>query len=266
MLSKNDLSSKKKIYDKLGEPLKHFNGSMKIFNEDELLTLVISAIRTNDWQVCASDSKRKDQKYHVNMERVQDWLTNRVQPNTIKMKTNDPELLKLLVFSLAKPYKMRIEEKAATISEKRRKTIEPYFGRIFSDTFIGKIGEIAYKKFLNDRFERQIQLDWGISTEIKSFKSDIIGSKKTVSIKSTDTLESIWAEAPVTAEYGIFIKVALPKDFFMKLLAHISSLKKLLNFVKDRIQNDMEENKIIRDLANFIEETAYRETLLSKIT
>jgi hypothetical protein len=82
-----------------------------------------------------------------------------------------------------------------------------------------------------------------------------------VSIKSTDTLESIWAEAPTTAEYGIFVKVALPKDFFMKILAHISSLKKLLNFVKDKMKDNLVENNNIADLIHFIEETAYEEKM-----
>lgn len=84
------------------------------------------------------------------------------------------------------------------------------------DTFIGKIGEIAFKKFAKQKFGREINLDWEISREISTFKSDIIDSTEIVSIKSTDTLESIWAEAPTTAKYGIFVKVALPKDFFMK--------------------------------------------------
>lgn len=84
-----------------------------------------------------------------------------------------------------------------------------------------------------------------------------------MSIKSTDTLESIWAEAPKDANYGIFIKVSLPKDFLMKILAHISSLEKLLNFVKDKIQKDITASDTI-DLLNFIKETAYSEQMVIK--
>jgi hypothetical protein len=137
---------------------------------------------------------------------------------------------------------------------------EQYLGRIFSDTFIGKIGEIAFKKFAKEKFKQEINLDWDISTAIDTYKSDIVGSKQNISIKSTDTLESIWAEAPKPAKYGVFVKVALPKDFFMKILAHISSLKKLLRFVEERL----DAGDGIRDLLKFIEATAYSEEMTIK--
>jgi hypothetical protein len=95
---------------------------------------------------------------------------------------------------------------------------------------------------------------------IDTYKSDIVGSKQNISIKSTDTLESIWAEAPKPAKYGVFVKVALPKDFFMKILAHISSLKKLLRFVEERL----DAGDGIRDLLKFIEATAYSEEMTTK--
>lgn len=137
------------------------------------------------------------------------------------------------------------------------------FSLILSDTFVGKIGEVIFKQYAKQKFGREITLDWSISREIETFKSDIVNSKKIVSIKSTDTLESIWAEAPKNADYGILVKVSLPKDFLMKILAYISSLEKLLNFVKEKIQKDITASDTM-DLVNFIKETAYGEQMAIK--
>jgi len=138
-----------------------------------------------------------------------------------------------------------------------------YFEKIVSDVFKEKIGEVIFKKFADQKFGRDITLDWSISREIESFKSDIVDSRKVISIKSTDTLESIWAEAPKNTDYGIFIKVSLPKDFLMKMLAFISSLEKLLKYVQDKIKEDITASDTM-DLVGFIKETVYGEQMAIK--
>lgn len=187
-------------------------------------------------------------------------IVEKIVANTVIFKPDDVDILRLLVFSLAKSYKKIKDVSEINITEDVNREKERYFGQIFSDTFIGKIGEIAFKKFLLDKFAHKIDLDWEINAQIAGFKSDIPGSKMIVSIKSTDTLDSIWAEAPQNAEIGIFVKVAIPKDFFMKILAHISSLKKFLRFVEERL----EKNDSVSGLLNFIEETAYGEEMQIK--
>ncbi len=149
------------------------------------------------------------------------------------------------------------------MSEKVQRGKGRDFEQIFSDTFVGKIGEVFFKQYAKQKFGRDIILDWNISRGIEIFKSDIVDSKKRVSIKSTDTLESIWAEAPKGAVYGVLVKVSLPKDFLMKILAHISSLEKLLNFVKEKIQKDVTASDTM-GLVNFIMETAYGEQMVIK--
>jgi len=260
IFTKTEWRTKSAIREKLSDYVSSFKEASIYYREDDIFNLVLSALRANESSIVNIEIAENREKHVVDIERIIDWIEKKVVPNTVKIGPDEIDLLKLMIFSLAMPYKMLKGETRATMTEKTRRTKKRDFEQVFSDTFIGKIGEIAFRKFAKQRFDRDINLDWEISTEISTFKSDIIGSKGIVSIKSTDTLESIWAEAPTTAEYGIFVKVALPKDFFMKILAHISSLKKLLNFVKDRMKDNVENNDIT-DLVNFIEETAYEEKM-----
>ena len=180
-------------------------------------------------------------------------------PSMVQLSIEDGDFSKCLIFSLVMSYKILEGETSTSNEVERRET--RYFGQVFSDVLKEKIGEIAFKKFVSQRFGRDLKLDWDISTDIHTFKSDLPDSKCVVSIKSTDTLESIWAEAPKNTDYGIFVKVALPKDFFMKILAHISSLKKFLNFVEEHLEKDDQTG---RDLLSFVEKTAYQDGIAIK--
>lgn len=263
VFTKTDLNSKTKIRGKLEEFVPEFKDTSRYYNENEIFSLVLSAIRANEVNIVEIQRIAKRTQYAVDTEKIKHWIESILLPNTVQINTDDKELLKLLIFSLAMPYKMLKGETRATMSEKVRRGKERDFEQIFSDTFVGKIGEVIFKQFAKQKFGRDITLDWSISREISSFKSDIVDSRKIVSIKSTDTLESVWAEAPKNADYGIFIKVSLPKDFLMKILAYISSLEKLLNFVQEKIQKDITASDTM-DLVSFIKETAYSEQMAIK--
>lgn len=260
VIAKTALKNENTIRDRLSRYMPDFGAGPIRYSEDEIFNLMLSAIRAYEWGIVSIVRSGSRERYNVDIQQVQQWIEEKVIPNTIAIKADEIDLLKLMVFSLAMPYKMLRGETRATTSEKVQIRDERYFGRIFSDTFVGKIGEIAFKKFVVQQFGENISLDWDIGTDIDTFKSDIVGSKGIISIKSTDTLESIWAEAPTKADYGIFVKVGLPKDFFMKILAHISSLKKLLEFVEERL----DEKDSILSLVKFIEQTAYEEEMSIK--
>jgi len=261
--TKTELNSKTKIRKKLEEFISAFKDVSGYYNEDEIFSLILSAIRVNEMNIIDIETFRNRQRYIVDTKKVKYWIERKLLPNTIQISTDDRELLKLLIFSLAMPYKMLKGEARATMSEKMESGEGKYFGQIFSDVFKRKIGDVVFKQFAKHKFGRDITLDWSISREIETFKSDIVDSKKIVSIKSTDTLVSIWAEAPKNADYGILVKVSLPKDFFMKILAYISSLEKLLNFVKEKIQKDITASDTM-DLLDFIKETVYGEQMAIK--
>lgn len=257
IFTKTELSSKAKIRRKLEEFIPMFKDVSRYYNEDEIFSLVLSAIRVNELNIVDIQKIGSRIKYILDTERIKHWIEKRLFPNTICINADDKELLSLLIFSMAMPYKMLKGETKATMSEKVRRGKGRDYGQIFSDTLIGKIGEVVFKQFAKQNFGRDVILDRKISKEISTFRSDIVGLKKIVSIKSTDTLESVWAEAPKNADYGIFVKVSLPKDFFMKILAHISSLEKLLNFVKEKIQKDINTMALM----DFIKKTAYGEQM-----
>lgn len=261
--TKTELGNKAEIRRKLEEVIPIFGAISKIYNENEIFSLILSTIRANEANVVDMEKVKSRTQYIVDSEKIKYWIEERLVPNTIRIGVDDKELLRLLIFSLAMPYKMLKGETRATMSEKTRRGKERGFEQIFSDTFVGKIGEVFLKQYAKQKFGRDIVLDWNISRKIETFKSDIVGSKKIVSIKSTDTLESIWAEAPKETDYGVLVKVSLPKDFLMKILAHISSLEKLLNFVTEKIQKDITASDTI-DLVNFIKETAYGEQMAIK--
>ncbi|MCK4223816.1 MAG: hypothetical protein KAX39_01465 [candidate division Zixibacteria bacterium] len=257
-LCKTDLKSKSRMRKTLGEYIYLWKDISQSFNEDEIFSLILSVIRANEMNVVDIQKTKSRFRYNLDIEKVQFWIEKKLIPNTLKISVDDNELLKLLIFSLAMPYKMLKGETKATMTEKVRRGKERDFEQIFSDTFVGKIGEVAFKHFAKKKFNRNITLDWRIGKEIETFKSDIVSSKKIISIKSTDTLAAIWAEAPKNAHYGVLVKVSLPKDFFMKILAHISSLEKLLNFVKEKTQKDVTPSNTM-ELISFIKESAYNE-------
>ena len=66
-------------------------------------------------------------QYIVDPEKIKSWIEKRLVPNTIQISTDDKELLKLLIFSLAMPYKMLKGETRATMTEKIRRGEERYF-------------------------------------------------------------------------------------------------------------------------------------------
>jgi hypothetical protein len=263
VVNKTDLTNKQKLKEKLKGFLPEFKNISKYYNEDEIFSLILSVIRINEFSTVDIENVKSRTLYHLNVEQIIKWIETKLVPNTIQTYIEDSEFLKVLVFSLAMPYKMFKGETKATASEKSRRTKKRDFEQIYSDTFIGKVGEIAFKKYTKEHFKKDLSIDLKISRDIQAFKSDIVEFKKDVNIKSTSTLEGIWAEGPKNVDYGVLIKVALPQDYFMKILAHISSLKKLLTFIQEKIQKDENSSNTL-DLVSYIEKTAYSEEMIIK--
>ena len=244
------LSNRARIWRQLEQFLPAL-GKMSGYAEDEIFPLAMSILRARELDVTAEREVIVRNTSDISL--LEHWIRQTLVPNTVVIRSADPDLLKAVAFSLAVPYKVFAGEVQASY-----RTKNAYFGRVFSDTFIGKIGEIAFKKYAYEKFGLNTHLDWAIGRNIGKYQSDLVDSTGVISIKSTDTLESIWAEAPPHADYGIFIKVALPKDFFMKILAHISSLKKLLRFVESNTPDDAEASELIQ----YVEKTAYEEEMV----
>lgn len=264
-LTSSEFKSKDKTREKLRNELPRFKSLSKYYNEDEIFGIIISAIRVNDFDIVNTSKTGRKIEYNINIEKIEQWIKEKLIPNTIIIDTDSEEFLKFLTFCLAMPYKMLSGETKATLSELTQRNKKRDYLQIFSDTFIGKIGETAFKVFAKQKFNMDIKLDWRIGEERKKFKSDIVNLKKVVSIKATDTLEGIWAKTPIEGnpEYGIFVKVFLPKDFFIKILSHISSFKKLIDYIAKKIAVEKTENGT-SELLDYVEKTAYSEKMVIK--
>ncbi|MEO0180029.1 MAG: hypothetical protein ABIM74_02970 [candidate division WOR-3 bacterium] len=224
-------------------------------DRESTLRLIIGAIRGLE---CARlITKGNAFLYETSREEIEEWIVKRLLPNLIEIDPDkDEDFYRLLLFSLLMPYKMRVGETRATITEftdraKSRGTLQ-----IISDHFIGKIGEIAFRKFIMG-FGYDTDLDWDIDIERDRFKSDIVNLKRgeqettiseIVSIKSSKSLESAYAECPKNCHIGIFVKTVLPEDFFLGILKNISSLAKLLNHIKGFVGKDDHFKDLLAEL------------------
>jgi len=145
-LTKTDLNSKLRIRRKLERFIPVFKDISKYYNEDEIFSLVLSIIRVNEMNIVGIEKVRNRVKYNIDTEKIKYWIEKRLVPNTIKISLDNKEFLKLIAFSLAMPYKMIKDETKATMSEKVQRGKQRDFDQIFSDTFIGKIGEVVFKQ------------------------------------------------------------------------------------------------------------------------
>jgi len=66
----------------------------------------------------------------------------------------------------------------ATVTQKGFRERRRTFESILVDQFVGKLGEIFIKKFLEKNFPVSIHLDWEISTERSKYENDIVNARK----------------------------------------------------------------------------------------
>jgi len=198
-IAKTRLTSKKKAMEFVFECSPDIGLVEDKLDRESILRLIIGAIRGLE---CAQTITRGNASlYETSREEIEKWLAERLSPNIIEIDPGqDEDFYRLLLFSMLMPYKMRVGESRATITEftdrsKSRGTLQ-----IISDHFIGKIGEIAFRKFVK-AFGYDTDLDWNIGTERDKFKSDIvslkrggkaIGVNKIVSIKSSKSPGHNW--------------------------------------------------------------------------
>ena len=57
------------------------------------------------------------------------------------------------------------------------------FEAIVVDQFVGKLGEVAVKRFLEAQFNVNVELDWDISPQRERHVNDIKNANKLISIK-----------------------------------------------------------------------------------
>lgn len=226
---------------KFREKLKNYILNIKIliqnnykvnFDEEEISDLLLSACRSNDFDVIHYQKN----KMFLDENRVLNWLKNKLLPGTIIIRLDDEDVLRLLIFCIEITYQMFTGGTRATTTAKGFRERRRTFESILVDQFIGKLGEVMIKKFLEDNFSPvKIELDWEISRQIEKYRNDIINAKKKVSIKSSPTLTGIWWDTNIGYDYGIAVKCSVPQQPILQFFIEVCGFTRLLDFAEIKI-------------------------------
>ena len=246
-ITKQHLSSpsKFKSIDELRNLVIDLKNRLNIgFSEEDLIFLVLSACRCNEFGIVVEVEKNK---FLMDVKALKNWITEKLIPGTVLLNLDDPDILRLLIFSIEITYSMFSGESRATVTQKGFRERKRSFEGIVVDQFVGKLGEVAVKKFLERHFEVEIELDWEISSDITSHRNDIKNSKKLISVKTSPNLAGIWAEADKGYDYGIMVKCAVPEHPLLQFFIETCGFKTLLNFVES-----ISKDELIREYLNNI--------------
>ena len=165
---KGDLNSPSKFKNKLhdyiinirAEILEHYNIE---FDYEEIGDLLLSVCRSNDFNVI----EREGNKIFLNDDRVWNWINKKLIPNTVIVNLDDEDVVRLLIFCLEITYQMFGGGTRATVTQKGFRQRRRTFESILVDQFVGRLGEIFVKKFLENKYYVNVELDWEISTQIE---------------------------------------------------------------------------------------------------
>lgn len=124
-----DLNSPSRFKEKLHEYivilkieiLKHYNIE---FDIEEIGDLLLSICRINDFNVIY----QKENKMILNESQVQEWINKKLIPNTVVVRLDDEDIIRLLIFCIEITYQMFSGGTRATVTQKgfreRRRTFE----------------------------------------------------------------------------------------------------------------------------------------------
>lgn len=215
------------------------------FDFEEIGDLLISVCRSNDLNVM----KYQNDKMFLDEEKFWGWIKEKLIPNTVVVGLSDEDIVRLLIFCIEITYQMFGGGTKATITQKGFRQRRRTFESILVDQFVGKLGEIFVKKFLERNYSARVELDWEISTRIEKYRNDIRNATKNVSIKSSPTLAGVWAEADVGYDYGIMVKCSVPQQPILQFFIEVCGFTRLLDFAEERIP---QSNGLFRDYLNEI--------------
>ena len=250
---KEDLKSPSKFNKKFKDyilSLKDFvlNEYKIVFNEEEIGDLLLSICRVDELNNKFNDEfenknkfgviYKRDNKMFLNKENVEKWIKEKLIPSTVILRLDNEDIIRLLIFCIEITYQMFSGGTKATITQKGFRERRRSFESILVDQFVGKLGEIFVKKYLEQNFSINVELDWEISTQIEKYKNDIINANKKVSIKSSPNLAGIWAEADIGYEYGIMVKCSVPQQPILQFFTEACGFSKLLNFAENKIPSE----------------------------
>lgn len=202
-----------------------------VFDSEELGDLLLSACRINEFNII----KTQGRKSFLEEEKVLRWIKEKLLPNTVIASLADEDIIRLLIFCIEITYQMFGGGTKATVTQKGFRERRRTFESILVDQFVGKLGEIMIKKFLENHFSARIELDWEISRQIERYRNDIVNAKKNVSIKTSPSLAGIWAEADLGYDCGISVKCSVPQPTLLQFFIEVCGFSRLLDFADTKI-------------------------------
>lgn len=163
-LSESHLLSPKRFKEELGkypyirELKNRIQESFSLrFDDEEISDLLLSLCRSGDFEITEKEGKN----IFLHPERIWLWVENKLIPNTLVLGLDDEDVIRLLIFSFEITYQMFSGGTVATISSKGFRERRRTFEAIVVDNFVGKLGEIVLKKFLENSFKCvKIQIEW----------------------------------------------------------------------------------------------------------
>lgn len=186
----------------------------------------------NDFDVI----RKEKSKMFLDLQNLSRWTNEKLLTTTTILKTDDEDIIRLLIFCVEITYQMFSGGTRATITAKGFRERRRTFETILVDQFVGKLGEVMLKKFIEKIFPHTVvTLDWEISREIENHRTDIINAKKKISVRTSPSLTGIWAEADLGYDYGIMVKCSVPQQPILQFFIEVCGFTKLLNYAEIKI-------------------------------
>jgi hypothetical protein len=147
-------------------------------------------------------------------------------------------------------------------------------GQLWTDAIRGLLGELAFVKWLREKFGLKIELDFRLGRLEEFLPSDIKSvegrePKLKISIKTTK-LGGIWLDVPYAqvehSDVFVLIRVGTAREHFVAFLKHISVIREKLmkEALKRELLNEEELEKIWDALPEFASIPAYVAGFLDK--
>lgn len=207
------------------------SNTYNFYSTEEVIDLLTSAIRLNIGISIEKVGRKK--AIELIDEELVAFFKNQVLPNTLILNFEDRDVIELMLFSIEFAFSMFEGKTKATTTQKGFRERKREIETIILNTFTGLVGEVAVKRFLENKFNKNVHLDRTISTNIEEYRSDILYSSVPISIKTSPNLSAVWAECPPNYKVGIFVKASTPKAVLLSLFAKVCGFRNLLDFSKN---------------------------------
>jgi hypothetical protein len=213
------------------------------FPQYALEDLVKAAVRGGELTLT-----RLGNSLYLNEDHLNTWLTQRVSPSSIYVSKED------YIRALAQGFRLAILRAGVVVDFDRARKRD--FGQRWSDYARGELGEIGFKRFLEEKFAKKTKLEKRVEAKPEEFYSrDVSGVEEEgrwreprikISIKATK-LGGQWLDLPGAqierSEAFVLVKAGLSLDHLASFLKDWGILKKLFEYAKNLGEQGFEENE-----------------------